>query len=40
MNPARLHALFDAYFRRPATAAQTPKQEEPRSLLNYLMGGA
>lgn len=33
MNPARLHALFNARFQ--ATAAADP----PRSLSEYLMGG-
>ena len=43
MNPARLHALFDAYYDRPG-AGQSPdkyQQEDPHpvSLRQYLMGG-
>lgn len=44
MNPARLHALFNAYFLTPGISA--PQAEpansaaaQPRSLAAYLMGG-
>ena len=44
MNPARLHALFNAYFRpRDLQVSHSPaadrRQDEPRSLSAYLMGG-
>lgn len=43
MNPARLHALFSAYFggrnKQAPQASPAARREEPRSLLAYLMGG-
>ena len=44
MNPARLHALFNSHFARQSeqarlSAAIEKTSEEPRSLLQYLMGG-
>ncbi|MBO7670162.1 MAG: hypothetical protein J6S60_06185 [Oscillospiraceae bacterium] len=40
MNPARLHALFDARFRPNKRTALSPsRQDEEMSLSSYLMGG-
>jgi len=39
MNPARLHALFNARFLPEQKQAQLVKQEQ-RSLREYLMGGS
>ena len=44
MNPARLHALFNSHFARLSeqirhSPTQTVREEEPKSLLRYLMGG-
>ena len=43
MNPARLHALFNAYseYHRPqrAAAPSPAPQDEERSLSAFLMGG-
>ena len=41
MNPARLHALFDAYLAPPKSNAKlrTALQPEERSLAAFLMGG-
>lgn len=40
MNPARLHALFDAWFRPKKTALSPAEQDEEMSLSSYLMGGS
>lgn len=41
MNPARLHALFDARFRPNKRTALSPAgQDEEMSLSSYLMGGS
>lgn len=40
MNPARLHALFDAWFRPKKTALSPAGQDEEMSLSSYLMGGS
>ena len=42
MNPARLHALYNAYFqpqRRPPESFRPKQQEEVKSLSAYLLGG-
>ena len=43
MNPARLHALFDAQYGRPDSGQPPGKNQQenpqPRSLRQYLMGG-
>lgn len=44
MNPARLHALFHAYFdgrstQAPQSSPAARQRDEPRSLSEYLMGG-
>ena len=42
MNPARLHALYNAYFspvRRIAIPAGAPEPQGGKSLAAYLMGG-
>ena len=40
MNPARLHALFDAYFGKTGKRISIdPEPQEERSLSAYFMGG-